>query len=397
MMANIAKIVNNLMKLLIVGSGPIGSILANCLAEHDLDIVVVDKVSPAESLTAEYDGRTSAISRGSFNFLNSVGLGQLLIDEGAPINQIHVSDQKSHNFVDFDAKYDGAPMGYIIENRNFRQYLYDHISHKPNVKLIAPATVEDLQFNNNGVTANINGEKYRFDLCIAADGRNSITRDTAGITTQSWPYDQTAFVSVIEHTLPHDNIAFEHFTTSGPIAFLPMNGNKSSLVWSINNIAADDLDSLTNEEFCEVLQSRFGNYLGDLKITNRLWKYPLSAQYAKSYFATRLALAGDAAHSIHPVAGQGLNLGIRDCETLNQLIKDQINLGLDIGSKVMLEKYQKQRMFDNATMLGITDTLVNAYSNSNPILGFIRSQALGVANAIPPLKKLMMKHATGTL
>lgn len=357
------------MKILIIGAGPIGSILANCLADHGLDVLIFDKVGPTAAID---DGRTSAISRGSFNFLTSIGLGAIF-QNAAPINQIRVSDHNSHNFVHFE---DNAPMGYIIKNQEFRQFLYEQINSKPNIKWLDQTT-------------------QQHDLCIAADGRNSETRDKAGIRTQTWDYEQTAFVSVVEHSLPHNNIAFEHFTPTGPLAFLPMAGNCSSLVWSANNKTARDLERLSAQDFCQALQSRF-EFLGDLQLT-KLWKYPLSAQYAEKYFAERLALVGDAAHAIHPVAGQGLNLGIRDCQALNDLVREQMNLGLDIGSQIMLEKYQKQRMFDNAVMLGLTDALVKGYSNSNPLLRFLRQGVMSVANSVSPLKEFMVKHATGTL
>ena len=378
------------MNILIIGSGPVGGILASCLSDLGLRVVLVDKVDPAVSLAEEFDGRTSAIAKGSLDYLASIGLSDIFKTHAEPIKQIRVSELDSHNFTHFDSP---TPMGYIIENRDLRQYLYDNISSRDNIEWLAPATVEDLQTN----TARINGKTYQFDLCIAADGRNSVTREHAGIKTHGWSYDQTAFVGVIEHSLPHNNIAFEHFTPSGPIAFLPMQNNRSSLVWSVASNVAPDVAGLSNEDFCSILQERFGNYLGHLKIANRLWQYPLSAQYATSYYAPRLALAGDAAHTIHPVAGQGLNLGIRDCEVLSKLIAKQISLGLDIGSTIMLEQYQKQRMFDNASMLTICDSLVKGYSNNNPILNFIRGKALTIANTLPPLRDLMVKHATGTI
>ena len=355
------------MQILIIGAGPVGSILANCLADQGLDITITDKVAPT---TAIDDGRTSAISRGSYEFLHGVGLGEVF-QSATPIKQIRVSDHKSSDLVNFE---DSLPLGYIIKNHDLRQFLYNKISGKTNIKWETTC---------------------QYDLCIAADGRNSATRDKAGIRTQSWSYEQTAFVSVVEHTLPHNNVAFEHFTPIGPIAFLPMAGNCSSLVWSVNNNLAPDLAKLSNQQFCQALKSRF-DHLGDLHLT-KLWQYPLSAQYAEKYYAERIALAGDAAHAIHPVAGQGLNLGIRDCQALNDLIHKQINLGLDIGSQIMLEKYQKQRLFDNAVMLGVTDTLVKGYSNKNPLLGFMRRRAMNLANSTSPLKNFMIKHATGTL
>lgn len=357
------------MTVLIIGAGPIGSILANCLADQGLEVLIFDKVTPT---TVVDDGRTSAISRGSFNFLSSIGLGAIF-QNAEPINQIKVSDQNSDDVVNFK---DDAPMGYIIKNQELRQFLFEQMKGKPNIKWLERAT-------------------QNYNLCVAADGRNSETRNKAGIRTQSWSYEQTAFVSVAEHSAPHNNVAFEHFTPTGPIAFLPMAGNCSSLVWSVNNNLAPALEALSHQEFCQELQARF-IYLGNLQIT-KLWKYPLHAQYAEKYFANRLVLVGDAAHAIHPVAGQGLNLGIRDCQALNDLIRTQLSLGLDVGSQLLLEKYQKQRLFDNAVMLGMTDTMVKGFSNNNPLLSFLRRRAMNVADSVSPLKEFMIRHATGTI
>ena len=239
------------------------------------------------------------------------------------------------------------------------------------------------------------GRHVRARLAVAADGARSASRDAVGIEVVRWAYEQTGIVCTVAHERPHRGIAHERFLPAGPFAILPMKGNRSSLVWTERAALAPQLMEADEATFAAELGARFGDFLGALEVVGPRWSYPLSLTHARSYVAPRLALAGDAAHAIHPIAGQGFNLGIRDIAVLAELVVDQARLGLDIGSDDLLAHYQRWRRFDAVALIAVTDGLNRLFSNHHPALRVTRDVGLAMVNQVPPLKRVFMRHAMG--
>ena len=239
------------------------------------------------------------------------------------------------------------------------------------------------------------GQQITARLVVAADGRDSPLRDAAGIDAVRWRYPQTGIVCAVEHELPHHGIAQEHFLPAGPFAILPMTRNRSSIVWTERNDLAPDILRLDDDAFTAELTERFGGFLGKLDINPTRWSYPLSVVHSKRYIAPRLALAGDAAHAIHPIAGQGFNIGLRDVAALAEVIVDTLRLGLDPGAMTALERYERWRKPDNMMMIGVTDVLNRLFSNDITPVRLARDIGLAAVDRATPLKKIFMRHAMG--
>ena len=232
-------------------------------------------------------------------------------------------------------------------------------------------------------------------LAIAADGRQSALRELAGIDVVRWSYPQTGIVCAVTHEAPHHGIAHEHFLPSGPFAILPMTRNRSSIVWTERNDLAPAILELDDDAFAAELKRRFGDFLGDVRVGPQRWAYPLSVVHARDYVAPRVAAVGDAAHAIHPIAGQGFNLGLRDVAALAEIIVDRLRLGLDPGDTEALMRYQKWRKPDNMMMIAATDTLNRLFSNDVAPVRVARDTGLALVNQLPPLKRVLMRHAMG--
>jgi 2-octaprenyl-6-methoxyphenol hydroxylase len=269
------------------------------------------------------------------------------------------------------------------------------------VRLFAPAEVVELERGPGRVEATLaNGTRITAPLCVACDGRESPLRTQAGIEVVRWPYRQIGIVCAIEHELPHDGIAHERFLPAGPFAMLPLpdgeNGeHRSSIVWTENAELAPAMMKLPDEEFAAEIARRFGDGLGRISAAGRRWAYPLGLVHARGYTAHRLALAGDAAHGIHPIAGQGLNLGLRDVAALAECIVDAARLGLDIGVGEALARYERWRRVDNLTLVAVTDALNRLFSNDIAPVRLARDLGLGLVDRLPSLKRLFMHHAMG--
>ena len=389
--------------ILIVGGGLSGLPLALACAQGGLSVTAVDALDPATATDAKFDGRVSAIALASCRMLAQLGVTQHLEGQMQPINDIMVSDGRvregaSPFFLHFDHREIGdEPLGNLIENRHMRIALQKAVAGQPLIRLIAPQSVKRVEYGAQAVATLGNGETVSARLCFAADGRGSPTRDAAGIRTVGWDYGQTGIVCTVEHELPHEGVAQEYFLPGGPFAILPMVGNRSSLVWTEKTADAKAILSLGDAAFAEEMRARFGDYLGACAPVGPRWSYPLTLQLARDYVRPRLALIGDAAHGIHPIAGQGLNLGLRDVAAAAEVVVDAARLGLDIGALDVLERYQRWRRFDNVALSLLMDGLNRLFSNDVGPVRLARDLGLGIVNRIGPARRFFMRHAGGVV
>tara|TARA_B100000686_G_scaffold275422_1_gene293977 strand:+ start:519 stop:1730 length:1212 start_codon:yes stop_codon:yes gene_type:complete len=380
----------------IVGAGIIGSTLATCLSQAGVKTVLIDRFLLSEFVSAAYDGRGSAISNGSKTILEGMGIWKSLAAEAEPILSIRVADGWSPLFLNFDCQDVGkGPLGWIIENGVIRQSL-GRVLGDSQVKIFERTEVEKIEFTAEEVILRTGcGPKVTARLAVAADGRQSLLRRLAGIKALEWDYPQTAIVCTVQHELSHLGIAHEHFYSSGPFAILPMTGRRSSIVWTERTAKAVKLMKMDDRQFLNELQLRFGEFLGQIRLQSQRWSYPLSLTHAQSYTGRRVALAGDAAHAIHPIAGQGLNIGIRDIAALAEVIVDNLRLGLDPGQSAALRDYEKWRQHDTQLMVTATDSLNYLFSNNILPLRLMRDLGLGTVNHLKPIKRMLMRRAMG--
>jgi len=394
--------------VVIVGGGLAGLPLALALSAHGVSVSVIDVVDPTTATDAAFDGRISSIALASSRMLQQLGVWSDLEAHAQPIADIVVTDGKvregaSPFFLHFDHQEIGdEPLGYMIENRHVRIALLKAIERAVEngepLELLAPAKVSSLNLKSaQPVVTLADGSELVADLCVAADGRGSMVRGWAEFKTIGWDYDQLGIVTTVEHELPHDGVAQELFLPSGPFAILPMVGNRSSLVWTEKSELGRAIMGLDDARFAQECEARFGSYLGKVKPVGPRWSYPLSLQLAQDYVKPGVALIGDAAHGIHPLAGQGLNLGLRDVAALAEVVVEAKRLGLGMGQMNVLERYQTWRRFDNVSLALMCDGLNRLFSNDVGPLRFIRDLGLGLVNKIGPARKLFMRHAGGTV
>jgi 2-octaprenyl-6-methoxyphenol hydroxylase len=384
-------------ELVVSGGGLVGLTLATACASAGLDVVVIDRETPPQMVAEAFDGRASAIAFGSQRVLQGIGLWDKIAAEAEPIREIRVADGDSPLFLHYDhSELGDDPLGYIVENRVLRRALFARLAELPTLRHIAPATVVSAERKAAGVTVRLDdGRSIAGALLVAADGRLSPLREAAGISAMEWRYKQIGIVCTVHHERPHLGIAVEHFLPAGPFAILPMTGDRSSIVWTERADLAPRMMALDEAGFHAELAQRFGDFLGKLTVVGPRWSYPLSLMHARRYVGDRLALIGDAAHVIHPIAGQGLNLGLRDVAALAELIVDSRRLGLDIGNGEMLARYERWRRFDNTTLAVVTDGLNRLFSNSVAPLAAARDIGLALVNRLPPAKRFLMRHAMG--
>jgi 2-octaprenyl-6-methoxyphenol hydroxylase len=385
-------------ELVIAGGGLAGLLLGVACARAGLAVAIVDRQKPEAMLAEEFDGRTSAIAYGSRNVLDAVGVWPDIAANAQPILEIRVADDNAPLFLHYDHREleSGNPLGYIVENPVLRRRLIECARSIPNLSLLAPIEVGAVSASLHGVTATLsNARQLRARLAAAADGAGSPLRRAAGIRTIEWRYPQTSIVTSVRHERPHHGVAIEHFLPAGPFAILPMTGNRSSIVWTERAELAPRLIELSEAAFTAELAARFGDFLGAVEPAGPRWAYPLVLRLAETYIAPRLALIGEAAHVIHPIAGQGLNLGIRDVAVLAELLVDARRLGLDIGDEGVLRRYQQWRRFDALALAVVTDGLNRLFSNTLRPLRIARDIGLAAVHRLPPLKRIFMRDAMG--
>ncbi len=388
--------------IVISGGGMVGLSLGLALAQGGFRTVVADAAPLTVQLDEKFDGRVSALAYASIRMVRALGAWEQMAPHAQPIREILVTDgapgrAASPFSLHFDAQEVGAAeLGAIVENRHIRAALQARAAAAENLTLIAPAAVTGVAVEGGGVIAALaNGETVRAGLAIAADGRVSPLREAQGIKTIGWSYPQTGIVATVEHERPHNGVAYEHFLPAGPFAILPMTGNRSSLVWTEKKELAPAILKLDEARFHEELSRRFGAHLGVVKAAGPRWSYPLSFHIARDFVRPRFALAGDCAHGIHPIAGQGLNLGLKDAAALAEVLLDAARLGQDIGALDVLKRYQRWRRFDSVALAASTDALNRLFSNDIAPLRAIRDIGMGIVDSIGPARRFFMRHAGG--
>jgi 2-octaprenyl-6-methoxyphenol hydroxylase len=392
----------NQVDVLIAGGGLVGLPLGLALAKGGLRVVVADAAPISRVLEPRFDGRVSALAYASVRMLAALGVWDHLGPHAQPIHEILVSDgaigrAPSPFSLHFDAQEIGTDaLGQIAENRHIRRALYEAVAATPNLELVAPNAVKAVAIEGTHATATLaDGRTLTATLAIAADGRASPLRERAGIGKVSWAYPQTGIVATVAHEKPHNGVAYEHFLPSGPFAILPLPGNRSSLVWTEAKARTPRLLALDEGDFHAELMRRFGDHLGTVAVEGPRWSYPLSFHLARDFVRPRFALVGDAAHGIHPIAGQGLNLGLKDVAALAEVLLDGARLGLDIGALDILKRYERWRRFDSFALAASTDVLNRLFSNDIAPVRALRDLGLGVVDAIGPARRFFMRHAGG--
>jgi len=388
--------------ILIVGGGLNGPVLALALAQAGLSSTVID-ASPAKTHRAEdFDGRAYALALASTRMLAALGLWPGLEGQAQPMLEIKVSDGRAGEgagpfWMHFDhAEIEEGPMGHMLEDRYLRWTLLDAMAAEPLITHLPGKTVTAQAGDPTGITLTLaEGGSLRGRLVVGCDGRSSGTAARAGISRTEWGYGQTALVCAVAHESPHQGVAHQFFMPGGPLAILPLPGNRSSIVWSERTEAARRIAALEDEGFLDALRPAFGDFLGEISLAGGRFTYPLNLTLANQITAPRLALVGDAAHGVHPIAGQGLNLGLRDVGALAEVLCDAARRGEDIGAIDVLERYGRWRRFDTATLAVATDAFNRLFSNDNPLLRAGRDIGMGILGALPGARRRFIREAAG--
>ena len=388
--------------ILIVGGGLNGPALALALAQTGHSVTVIDALAEKVRKTAAFDGRAYALALASQRLLAAIGIWERVADHAQPMLEIKVTDGHagagpSPFFMHFDhAEIEEGPMGYMVEDRHLRRAFLAAMEADPAITRVDGKTVVAQETGPSGVTVTLDdGSALSGRLLVGCDGRRSGTAARAGIKRTGWDYGQTALVCAIEHDLPHHGIAHQFFMPPGPLAILPLTGNRSSIVWSERSDTAQRINALDEAEYLQILRPRFGDFLGDIRLQGDRFTYPLNLTIANSFIAERLALVGDAAHGMHPIAGQGLNAGLRDVGALAEVLTLAGRRGEDIGSVLVLERYQEWRRFDTAALAMATDVFNKLFSNDNPILRLGRDIGMGIVGSLPGLRRGFVREAAG--
>ncbi|MGN6122421.1 MAG: UbiH/UbiF/VisC/COQ6 family ubiquinone biosynthesis hydroxylase [Sphingomonas oligoaromativorans] len=384
--------------VIILGAGLVGSALAVALARGGVSSIVVDPAQPDAIRDTRADGRASAVSSSSWRMMKAIGVLDHFAAEASPIEQIQVGEQGAHGLLAFtpDLEADG-PLGMMVENRYLRIGLREAAAAADGVTLLMPARAAQVERDASGVRVTLaDGRRLAGSLLIGAEGRRSPTRDEAGIAVARWEYHHVAIVGMLDHEADHGNVAHELFYTAGPFALLPMKGgHRSALVWTVSEQDAPAMLSLSERAFLAEAGKRIGGMLGALKLAAPLSSYPLGFHHAARITGERLALAGDAGHGIHPIAGQGLNLGFRDVAALAEVLIEGARLGLDPGDHQLLQRYERWRGLDTFMVAAATDGLTRLFGVPGRTASRVRRFGIGMVNHIPPLKDFFMAEARG--
>ncbi|MBK6466144.1 MAG: UbiH/UbiF/VisC/COQ6 family ubiquinone biosynthesis hydroxylase [Paracoccaceae bacterium] len=389
--------------ILIAGGGLNGPALALALAQGGLRVTVIDARAAPLRAEAGFDGRAYALAIASKRLLQMIGVWPAVEGKSQPILKIRASDGHAGQgaapfFLAFDsAEIEEGPMGFMLEDRFLYAAFLQAMQAEPNITLLSGETVQAQEVAPQGVTITLaSGRQLAGRLLVGCDGRGSGVATRAGIRRQGWGYGQTALVTAIRHEKDHEGTAHQFFMPSGPLAILPLpGGHHSSIVWSETDATAAAIQALDDDGYLAALRPRFGDFLGQIALAGARFTYPLSLSLAERFVTDRVALVGDAAHGVHPIAGQGLNLGLRDVGALAEVLITAARRGEDIGGAVVLEEYQRWRRFDSTALALGMDTVNRLFSNDNPILRLGRDLGLGLVNAVPGLRRGFIRQAAG--
>ena len=397
--------------VIIAGAGMTGATLALALHSGGLKPILIDPLVFETQTAPTFDGRASAIAFSSFRQWLQIGAGERLVPDAQRIEQILVTDGKAPGaargrglraFLRFDAeeiadRSGGEPLGYMVENRHIRAALGQAVVEK-GIEVLAPARVASVAVDGPGATVTLaDGRTLNAPLVVGAEGRFSTVREAAGIGVVGWDYPQVGVVATVALGEDHEGVAHEYFLPSGPFAILPLTGRRASLVWTEKTERGKALAAARQEIVEAHLARRFGDFLGEVRLDGPRFTYPLSLQLAERMYAERIAILGDAAHGIHPIAGQGLNLGLKDAAALAEVLVDAVRLGEDIGSSAVLERYAAWRRFDNVTLAAATDVFTRLFSTDNAVVRAVRGVGMGVVNRIGPARRFFMQEAGGAV
>lgn len=387
----------------IVGGGLAGMTLAALLGGAGLRVALVERQSLQTLLEPVRDTRTTALSWSSRQVLDAAGLWQPLAPYAAAMTDIRVADKDSRIALHYSAAdVQAEAFGYVVDNHVLRRVQAERIAALDTVEVVGPAEVSGMSVEGQHATLQLaGGAALRARLVVGADGRNSLLRRLAGIDSIGWPYRQTALSFNMAHEHPHNGLAVEHFMPTGPFAALPLTDledgtHRSAIVWSEKPRRAEALLKLPPEDFARVLQGVVGEHLGRVRVLGKPVGWPLHFQHAYRYAAPRLALVSEAAHALHPIAGQGLNLGMRDLAVLAELIVDRARLGLDIGDAALLARYERWRRGDVTLLAMVTDGLTRLFSTDFAPVRIGRRLGLGAVGQLPRLKRMLIHSAMGT-
>jgi 2-octaprenyl-6-methoxyphenol hydroxylase len=383
--------------VIILGGGLVGLTIAIALDRHGLSSIVVDPADPDKAAAPAFDGRATAVSSSSWRMLDAIGVAAELEEHACPIRSIRVSDGLAPGGIHFESEPDDDPLGMMVENRLLRSTLRDRAAAAAKVTLLMPARAAETVRDSAGVRIALEDSRLiAAPLLVAAEGRNSPTRDAANIAMARWSYDHAAIVLTVDHDRAHDNCAYEIFYPEGPFAILPMlPGTRSAIVWSVSKADAPAIVDLPDRALAAEIGKKMGGFLGDIRIAGPRWTYPLGFHHAATITAERLALAGDSAHGIHPIAGQGLNLGFRDAAALAQVLVEGARLGLDLGDAQLLARYERWRSLDTLSVAAATDTLTRIYGVPGRTASAVRRFGMGLIQRFGPLKDQLMAQARG--
>lgn len=388
--------------LLILGGGLVGMTLALAAARKGISSHVVDRADPAELTADGFDGRASAISTASWNLFENIGLADALAPHGCPIQSIAVTDGMKPGRIDFRPEPHEGSLGVMFANRQLRLALFEAAKDEPLIDWHARSEVLKRERGEFGVSATISsGERLPASLMVAAEGRNSPTREEAGIAVAKWDYRHRAIITVLTHAKPHEGVAWEIFYPAGPFALLPMldkpdGSHRSALVWTVNERDAAGVLALSDRAFIAEVEKRMHGLYGAIAVDGPRSSYPLGFHHTAKITAQRLALVGDAGHGLHPIAGQGLNVGLRDVGALVEVLVDGMRLGLDPGDTQLLTRYERWRGLDTFMVAFATDGLTRLFGIPGRIPSAIRRLGMGMVQRTPMLKTWFMDEARGT-
>ncbi|MEM6322041.1 MAG: UbiH/UbiF/VisC/COQ6 family ubiquinone biosynthesis hydroxylase [Pseudomonadota bacterium] len=387
--------------VVIIGGGLNGTALALALGQAGLSVALIERLPPGVMADPAFDGRSYSLAQGSTNILGGLGIWDNIVDLAQPIEKIVVSDGHAGQgpsalSLAFDgAELESGPPGHLLEDRHLRRAIQAALEQTGVTQISGAAVANHVVAHAEAWAELDSGDRVRGRMIVGADGMGSPVAARSGISRMEWSYGQTSFSCAIEHTNPHHGVAHQFFMPPGPLAILPLRGNRASIVWTENERSAHRIASLDDEGYLALLKPRIGDFLGSFKLVGQRYAYPVPLSIARRFHASRVALIGDAAHRVHPIAGQGLNAGLKDVAALAEVVVDAARRGEDFGSRSVLARYEQWRRFDVASLALATDSVNRLFSNDNALIRFGRDLGMGLIGQLPTLRLAFMREAAG--